>query len=55
MSEINLLLFGCVVSFIAAAGAYVFMRERFTAGEVEEHAPEASIADGQPHEVHKVA
>ena len=33
MSDINLLLFGCVVSFIAVAGAYVYIRECFTAEE----------------------
>jgi|MudIll2142460700_1097286.scaffolds.fasta_scaffold777043_2 peptidoglycan/LPS O-acetylase OafA/YrhL len=31
MSELNLLLFGCAVSFIAAAGAYTYVRERYTA------------------------
>jgi hypothetical protein len=30
MSEINLLAFGCAVTFIAAAGVYVYARERFT-------------------------
>jgi hypothetical protein len=29
MVEIDLLVFGCAVMFIAAAGAYVFARERF--------------------------
>jgi len=29
MTEIDLLVFGAAVSFIAAAGAYVFARERF--------------------------
>ena len=33
MSDFNLLLFGCVVSFIAVAGAYVYLRECFTARE----------------------
>lgn len=27
MSEVNLLAFGCLVSFIAVAGAYVYLRE----------------------------
>jgi hypothetical protein len=30
MSEINLLIFGCAVSFIAVAGAYLYLREGFT-------------------------
>ena len=33
MSDSNLLAFGCVVTFIALSGAYVYMRERFTAAE----------------------
>jgi len=33
MSEANLLAFGCAVSFIAAAGAYVYVRDRFTLRE----------------------
>ena len=33
MTDIDILLLGCGVSFIAAAGAYVFIRERFTAGQ----------------------
>ncbi len=32
MSDLDLLLFGCLVSFIAGAGAYVVMRERFAGG-----------------------
>jgi hypothetical protein len=33
MSDVNLLVFGCVVSFIAGAGAYVYLRECWTAEE----------------------
>ncbi len=33
MSDINLLLFGCVVSFIAVSGAYVYFRECITVEE----------------------
>lgn len=33
MSDANLLAFGCVVSFIALSGAYIYMRECFTAEE----------------------
>jgi hypothetical protein len=29
MSDINLLIFGCAVSFIAVAGAYLYLREGF--------------------------
>jgi hypothetical protein len=42
MSEVNLLAFGCCVSFIALAGFYVYIRECFTAGEEE------TIPDRQP-------
>jgi hypothetical protein len=33
MSDANLLVFGCVVSFVAFAGAYVYLREGFTPEE----------------------
>lgn len=32
MSDVNLLVFGCVVTFIGVAGACVYIRECFTAG-----------------------
>jgi len=35
MTDQNLLAFGCVVTFIAVAGAYVFIRERFEHGLIE--------------------
>ncbi len=31
MSELDLLVFGCSVLFLAYAGAYVFIRERYLA------------------------
>jgi len=33
MSELNLLIFGCLVSFIAVGGAYVYVRDGFTTEE----------------------
>jgi hypothetical protein len=33
MSEINLIGFGCLVTFIAVAGAYLYLREAFTVRE----------------------
>ena len=33
MSEVNLLIFGCGVSFIALAGFYVYLRKSFTADD----------------------
>ena len=47
MSDINLLLFGCVVSFIAAAGALVYLRECFTAEEPPRK-PEAKPEEAVP-------
>ena len=35
MTDQNLLVFGFVVMFIAFAGAYVYMRERFEYGSIE--------------------
>lgn len=34
MSEINLLIFGCAVSFIAAGGAYTYIRERYLESDI---------------------
>ena len=48
MSDVNLLVFGCVVSFIAIAGGYVYVRESFTAEEpprkIEKRPEEAVLA-----------
>lgn len=33
MSDLHLLVFGCVVSFIAVAGAYAFVREAYSGSE----------------------
>ena len=33
MSDANLLVFGCAVSFIAVSGAYLIVRERFQSAE----------------------
>jgi hypothetical protein len=34
MSDANLLIFGCAVTFIAVAGAYVYLRESFVGQQV---------------------
>ena len=54
MSDVNLLLFGCVVSFIVVAGAYVYVREGFT---VDEHPrkDEAGCQDAVPEKLRDVA
>ncbi len=36
MTDLDLLIFGCVVSFIAWAGMYIYVREIFTRGETKE-------------------
>lgn len=33
MSDLTLLMFGCAITFIGVAGAYVFIRERYEADE----------------------
>ena len=48
MSDLDLLLFGCLVSFIAGAGAYVVMRERF-AGASPERTLRLPVADDGIH------
>ena len=46
MSDPGLLVFGCGISFIVAAGAYVFVRERFLASHRSE--PVRVRADRRP-------
>ena len=41
MSDVNLLIFGCIVMFTAYAGAYVAIRERFVHGTEEVAKPRA--------------
>jgi hypothetical protein len=40
VSDGNLLIFGCAVTFIAVAGAYVYLRERYMEHERPREAPE---------------
>jgi hypothetical protein len=41
MSDVNLLVFGCAVSMISAAGIYLYLRERFTADQLKAERVEA--------------
>jgi len=34
VSELDLLVFGCAVTFIAVGGAYIYIREQYLASEV---------------------
>ncbi len=54
MSDLHLLLFGCVVSFIAAAGAYVYIREFFTMEEQPSDLP-AQSQDPVKQKIREVA
>ena len=54
MSDMNLLLFGCVVSLIAVAGAYVYLRECFTAEE-QPRKPETRTEEAVPANLRDVA
>ena len=45
MSDLSLLLFGCVVSFIAAAGAYVYARECFAGAERTRKVPVRAVSE----------
>lgn len=54
MSDANLLAFGGVVSFIALAGAYVYIRESFTAQETPSK-PDAKSEEAVPANVRDVA
>ncbi len=48
MTDLDILLFGCAVSFIAAAGAYVFLRERYMASERQEERRRAVVRVVRP-------
>ena len=50
MSDLDLLIFGCVVTFIGAAGAYVYVREAFTAGSAQPEEAETQTVDAVPRE-----
>jgi len=54
MSDLNLLVFGCFVTFIGVAGAYVYIRESFLAG-VERRESNLRDADAVKHETSEVA
>jgi hypothetical protein len=52
MSDANLLGFGCAVTFIALAGAYVFIRQSFMAGQKPaESEAQSEDADQQVRDV----
>jgi hypothetical protein len=55
MSEVNLLVFGCIVTSIGVAGAHVYIRDSFTGGE--EPPRESEVRDAEPvkHEVPDLA
>lgn len=54
MSDATLLLFGCAVSFIAAAGAYVALRERYLEHEnAPEEAPVVAAVPVRPAAQHR--
>lgn len=55
MSDVNLLVFGCVVTFIGVAGAYVYIRESFTAGAEPPRESEARNPDAVKPEISEVA
>ena len=51
MSDANLLVFGCAVSMIAAAGIYVYLRERFTADQRKAEPVKAEPVKAEPRQV----
>ncbi len=52
MNDPNLLAFGCAVAFIAVAGAYVYLRERFEHGLIQAQTEEEA-ATAQAVQVHR--
>lgn len=55
MSDVNLLVFGCVVTFIGVAGACVYIRECFTAGAEPPRETEAPSVGAVKNKLSEVA
>jgi hypothetical protein len=55
MSDGNLFAFGCVVSFIALAGFYVYARERFTQNAEPRRVPVKVDKGPSPESMKRVA
>lgn len=55
MSDLNLLVFGCVVTFIGVAGAYAYVRESFLAGAEPQRKSETRDTDAIEREISEVA
>lgn len=54
MSDVDLLVFGCAVSFIVLAGSYVYLRERYLEGPAEKtqrRALTVTVLDRKPGRV----
>jgi hypothetical protein len=49
MSDANLLIFGCAVSFVALAGFYLYLREAFMRGDVPNEAEREPVAGLKTH------
>lgn len=45
MSDVTLLMFGSAITFIAAAGAYVYMRGAFESQEIRRRDPQLTPID----------
>jgi uncharacterized membrane protein len=55
MSDVNLLVFGCIVTFVGVAGAYVYVRESFTAAAERPRASGSRSSEAVRHKVPDVA
>jgi len=55
MSDVDLLVFGCVVTFVGVAGAYAYIRESFTSGAKPPRKSKARNPDAVKHEISEVA
>lgn len=55
MSDANLLVFGCMVTFIGIAGAYVYIRECFASAEERPPETDAQSAETVRVEVSEAA
>jgi hypothetical protein len=55
MSDVNLLVFGCVLTFVGVAGSYVYLREPFPAGAERPREAEARSVDAVERDLSEVA
>ena len=55
MNDLDLLMFGCIVTFIGVAGAYVYVRESFLAGANSQRQSKPRDSNTVEHEISEIS